>query len=230
MFVSCTQESGCTHVAQIKGRRAMPKYARNATTTKLAPGWASSAVGPTLDITVAHLGEDWSSTNCCFFFFFGILHKAYPRHRLCLSARCRRRRWHLTWGAVEIWRRFLSLSGRYWPASPANKILISQSSLENVFLFQLLFFFLREFLFCSYWSWSAPPMSIVSNSSQFLRPITNFNCFLLFVCTCIVHTLLFSIWEFITNTFSARAKLRSKLDQVNSKGEFNKRDLILHDE
>ena len=112
MFVSCTQESGCTHVAQIKGRRAMPKYARNATTTKLAPGWASSAVGPTLDITslvsekTGHLRTGFFS-----FFFFLLFRKATPPIGLVHGVDGGAGTWL---GAPEISNRSLSSSLSCW--------------------------------------------------------------------------------------------------------------------
>lgn len=79
MYVSCTQESGCTHVAQIKRRRGMPKYARNATTHfKTCTGLSLKCRWPNAWHNVARVGEDWSSTNWIFICFWGIFHKATP--------------------------------------------------------------------------------------------------------------------------------------------------------
>lgn len=58
----------------------MPKYARNASTTKFAPGWASSAVGPTLDITSLISEKTGHLRTGFFFFFLGI----FRRYRLFL--------------------------------------------------------------------------------------------------------------------------------------------------
>lgn len=59
----------------------MPKYARNASTTKFAPGWASSAVGPTLDIT-SLISEKTGHLRTVFFFFFFL--GIFRRYRLFL--------------------------------------------------------------------------------------------------------------------------------------------------
>lgn len=80
MYVSCTQESGCTHVAQIKKEARHAKICTQCLHNKICTGLSLKCRRPNAWHNVAHLGEDWSSTNWFFFFFLGI----FRRYRLFL--------------------------------------------------------------------------------------------------------------------------------------------------